>query len=131
MTPIAARQEISFDKRYRDSRMKALVWSAAYSLQFELGPFSEASLGNVGTTRAQEYLEHPMAFVDLVVTPVIGTGWLIGEDALDRYLIHESREGWTTNLPIRVLARIGLNPTRTLSNLFRFTKPWRRDTRSM
>jgi hypothetical protein len=25
--------------------------------------------------------------VDLVVTPVVGTGWMVGEDMLNRYLI--------------------------------------------
>jgi hypothetical protein len=28
-----------------------------------------------------------MAYVDLVVTPVAGTGWLVGEDMLDHFLI--------------------------------------------
>jgi hypothetical protein len=33
---------------YWKSRLRALAFSAAYSVQFELGPISESSVGNVG-----------------------------------------------------------------------------------
>ena len=107
--------------------MKALAWSAAYSLQFELGLFSEASIGNVGMY-PRKTSKHPMGFVDLVVTPVVGTSWLVGEDALDRYLI-DPIERRTDNRALRALARSFFNPTRSIANLLRFKRPWHRDTR--
>src|SRR5262249_28473254 len=35
-----------------------------------------------------------MAYVDLVVTPVVGAGWLVGEDMIDRYLIQRRDGEW-------------------------------------
>jgi hypothetical protein len=55
-----------------------------YSLQFELGPISEASLGN---SRGTPLYPHPTSYVDLVITPTVGTGWMVGEDLADRHLI--------------------------------------------
>src|SRR5678815_3862186 len=40
--------EISLNRNYWTTRGRAAAWSAAYSLQFEYGPLSEASIGNVG-----------------------------------------------------------------------------------
>ncbi|MFL6467853.1 MAG: hypothetical protein ACJ72Z_07835, partial [Pyrinomonadaceae bacterium] len=40
--------EFGGSKVYWESRMKAMAWSALWSLQFEIGPLSESSLGNVG-----------------------------------------------------------------------------------
>lgn len=121
--------EVDSGEPYRKSRMKAFAWSALYSLQFELGLLSEASIGNVGLT-PRNSSKHPMAFVDLVVTPVVGTTWVIGEDALDRYVIARF-EKWSDNHVMRVLVRSWLNPSRSIANLLRFKKPWRRDTRQM
>ena len=45
------------------ARARATAWAAVYSFQFELGPFSEASIGNVGL-RA-----NTAGSVDHVVTP--------------------------------------------------------------
>jgi hypothetical protein len=125
--PAGMRQTIEVGKTYRDSRLKALAWSAAYSLQFELGLLSEASIGNVGMT-PRKTSKHPMGFVDLVVTPVVGTSWLIGEDALDRYLI-DPIERRTGSRALRALTRSLFNPTRSIANLLRFKRPWHRDTR--
>jgi hypothetical protein len=35
-------------QKYWASRARAMAWSAVHSLQFEIGPLSEASIGNVG-----------------------------------------------------------------------------------
>ncbi len=63
-----------------------------------------------------------------VVTPAIGLGWMIGEDAADKYLIRRI-EGWTTNKWIRLAARTGLNATRSFANLVQGNVPWSRETR--
>ena len=40
--------ELGFSRAYWASRSRATAWAAGYSLQFEFGPLSEASIGNVG-----------------------------------------------------------------------------------
>jgi hypothetical protein len=121
--PRGRNQVFSWNSRYWNSRFKAMAWSAFYSTQFELGPISEASLGNVGSTN-----ESLSGFVDLVITPIAGFGWQVGEDALDKYLIVRI-ETWTQNHVILMLARSFLNPTRSFANMMRLSVPWNRDTR--
>jgi hypothetical protein len=106
-------------KAYWRSRAKAFAWSAAWSTQFELGPVSQASIGNVG-------LHGKQTWVDIVVTPVGGTAWLVAEDALDRFVVRRI-ERRTDNRFVRIVARMLFNPTRSSANLLRFEKPWRRD----
>lgn len=117
--PKGKRQRFGGSKDYWQSRMKAMAWSAAWSTQFEIGPLSQASIGNVGLKGKQTY-------VDLVVTPTLGTAMLITEDAIDRFLI-ESIEGKINNYYLMIFSRILLNPTRTVANLIRFKLPWYRD----
>jgi hypothetical protein len=102
-----------------------MAWAAAGSTQFELGPLSQASIGNVG---AGIYEAKKMTYVDLVITPTLGTVWIILEDAIDRHVIARIDRG-TQNSLLRALARVVLNPTRTFSNGFRFEAPWHRDVR--
>lgn len=117
--PAGSRLRFGDGRRYWRSRMKALAWSAVWSTQFEIGPVSQASIGNVGLHGKQTY-------VDLVMTPTAGTGLLVAEDALDRYVI-ERLERRARNRYVRIFARTTLNPTRTAANLLRFKKPWHRD----
>lgn len=117
--PKGKRQRFGGSKDYWQSRMKAMTWSAAWSTQFEIGLLSQASIGNVGLKGKQTY-------VDLVVTPTLGTAMLVTEDAIDRFLI-ESIEGKINNYYLMIFSRILLNPTRTVANLIRFKLPWYRD----
>jgi hypothetical protein len=126
--PKGVKEEVSLNKSYWRSRLKAFGWSFAYSTQFELGLFSEASLGNIGM-RPYGKAKHPMAYVDLVVTPVVGTGWLVGEDMLDLYLVRRL-EDKIGNRVARLLIRTFLNPTRSFANLLRGKRPWYRDNRN-
>ena len=71
-----------------------------------------------------------MAFEDLVVTPTLGTVWLVGEDALDRFLV-QKLESKTTNRVLKALVRSGLNPTRSMANIMRLKVPWYRDSRPL
>ncbi len=125
--PRGIKEEVSFKKPYWMSRLKATAFSFAYSTQFELGLVSEASLGNVGI-RPYDGRKHPMAYVDIVVTPIVGTGWLVGEDLLDRYLI-QALEKKISNRVTFVLFRSFLNPTRSFANILRGKTPWYRDNR--
>ena len=114
---------LSFDNSnaYWHSRLKALAWSAVWSTQFEIGPVSQASIGNVGLHGKQTY-------VDLVVTPVGGFGWIVLEDFVDKNIIHMIERRSSGNFYIKVASRTFLNPSRSAANLLRFKKPWHRDS---
>lgn len=119
--PIGKRVKITDGSVYWKSRLKAMGWSAAYSTQFELGPYSEASIGNVGKTPGS------MGYVDLVMTPTGGFGIMLVEDALDQFVVARL-ERRVNPRAMRVL-RMVFSPNRTVANLLRFKKPWRRDNR--
>jgi hypothetical protein len=109
-------------REYWASRLRALAFSAAYGAQFELGPFSESSIGNVGIDGKGH------SAVDLVVTPVLGLTWQATEDAVDR-LVVEKLKRRVKNRVARLALRAGLNPSRSFANALRFKVPWHRDTR--
>lgn len=108
---------------YWKSRLKALGWSAMYSTSYELAPWGEAGIGNVGQTPGT------MAYVDLVITPLAGFGVLLIEDYLDRKVIEKIEQGKGTGTA-RVL-RVLLNPDRGIANMMRFKRPSYRDTREI
>jgi hypothetical protein len=105
---------------YWRSRLKAFAWSAAWSTQFEIGPVSQASIGNVGLHGKQTY-------VDLVVTPIGGFAWIVMEDFVDKHLIHSLERRSSGNFYIKIASRTFLNPSRSAANLLRFKPPWYRD----
>jgi hypothetical protein len=115
--------EFGKSRAYWKSRLRAMTFAWAYSTQFEIGPVSEATVGNVQAKYPQQ------GFVDHVITPTLGLAWMIGEDALDRRVIRwvETR---TTNRYVRLLIRGGLNPARSMANIMRGAPPWHRDTRA-
>ncbi len=115
---------IGFSREYWTSRARATAWSAAYSLQFEFGLLSEASIGNVGLRPSTR------GWVDHVVTPAGALGIMVAEDVLDRYFIVRI-ESWTGNPLLRAIARIGLNPSRALSNSVQGRMPWSRLVRPL
>jgi len=117
--PLGKRERIGASSKYWKSRLKALAWSAAWSTQFEIGPVSQASIGNVGLKGKQTY-------VDIVMTPTAGLALLVAEDAVDQYIIHRI-ERFSGNFYIKILTRMLLNPTRTMANVIRFKLPWHRD----
>jgi hypothetical protein len=126
--PKGIKQEVGLNnKKYWKSRMRAMAWAAAYSTQFEIGPISEASLGNVGRVPTEKS-QHPMGWVDLIVTPTLGTAWLVGEDLLDRYLIRWL-ESKIKNRKFIIIARTFLNPTRSFANMHRGDWWWKRENR--
>jgi hypothetical protein len=116
--------EISLTSRYWASRGRAAAWSAVYSLQFELGPLSEASIGNVGMR------PETTGWVDHVVTPTGAFGWIVAEDALDRFFVRWT-ETHMKNRALRATLRLALNPGRALSNGASGRVPWHRDGRPL
>jgi hypothetical protein len=108
------------DDGYWASRFRALAFSAAYSTQWELGPLSEATLG---LSPQKEGL------VDLVITPTVGFGWMLAEDALEEHLVRRiERRGNTT---LTRVARMAFAPSRMLSNVAGLKVPWYRTDRGL
>jgi hypothetical protein len=67
----------------------------------------------------------------LVVTPVVGTAVLIGEEALDKYLLKNWIEKKTSSkFKIRLLRSL-LTPTTSIGNLVNWKVPWKRYTRPL
>jgi hypothetical protein len=110
------------NRRYWKGKLRGAAYSFIYSVLFEIGPLSEASIGNIQADYPQQ------GFVDHVVTPVIGLGWSLTEDAVDQYFIRYL-ERRTANRWARLLVRGGLNPARSMSNVLALKPPWNRDNR--
>ena len=111
--------EFGRSPEYWKSRLRAGAFAWVYSEQMEIGPISEASIGNIQASAPQ------FGFVDHVITPAIGLGWMIAEDALDQYLVRFV-EGKTRNRVVRALVRGGANPSRSLANVLGGEWPWAR-----
>jgi hypothetical protein len=112
-------KETAFSRRYWKLAFRGMAFSAVYTAQFELGPVSEASIGNVG------YDYRTMGAVDLVMTPIGGTAWIIAEDSIDRFLVRRIEQG-TSSPALRATARCLLNPARTFANVMSGQAPWKR-----
>ena len=123
-TGVRGSTQFGLSKRYWSSIGKSGAWIAGYSLQFEFGPISEASIGNVGMTPDSR------GWVDHAVTPAVGTGMMVAEDALDRYFIRwfENRVG---NRVFRASVRMLFNPSRVLANTAQGHLPWHRADRPL
>lgn len=120
----ASSEEFGMTKRYWGELAKAGAWISVYSVQFEFGPLSEASIGNVGRT------EDTRGWVDHAVTPAVGFAFMALEDALDRYLV-QLIERHTTNRFFRAAVRIIFNPSRMLANTAQGHLPWYRAGRPL
>jgi hypothetical protein len=129
------------NRAYWNSRMKAMAWSAVYSAYFEIGPIlSEAALGNEGgytyvpgcglypckgePGKVYKPPTNNTGWVDFVVTPLVGTGWIILEDAIEREFVDRVANG-SQAWKYRWL-RFCLSPSRTLANVLAFHAPWYR-----
>ena len=100
-----------------------MAFSAAFSLQMEIGPVSEASIGN-----AQLACSQCGGVIDWVITPTVGTLWIVGEDLTDKYLVRRV-ERHTRNVALMAMARTFLNPCRGFSNIMGRRAPWHRNDR--
>src|SRR5262249_5136320 len=119
--PLYRAVEFGDGRPYWISRLRAFSYSAVMSTLWTLGPVSEASLGNV-------QLHSSPGVVDLVGTPVLGVGWMVMEDVVDRYLI-SYLENRTANPWILMAARSFGNPTRGFAKMMSLKRPWERATR--
>jgi hypothetical protein len=138
--PAGREQEISATHAYWMSRFKAFLWATAYSTHSEISPLGEAGIGNEGgwtypihcrTTRCTEpgtYKKYTnnTGWVDFIITPTVGSLWLLAEDTLDRFVSDRVQGGNRSRILPKIL-RGGLNPSRTMANALRFKAPWYRD----
>ncbi len=115
-------EEFGENRAYWRGKTRAFVFSALYSVAFEIGPYSESTIGKVQAYWPQQGL------VDWAITPTIGLAWTVAEDSLDKYVV-EPLEGRVHNLVLRALIRGVPNPSRSFANLMMFKYPWHRDTR--
>lgn len=122
----AKRSEVGLSGDYLKSRLKAMAWSALLSTQFELGPISEASIGNVGLHNRIDG-KSKMTWGDLIVTPVLGTAVTMLEDTIDKVIFVNWLERKTRNHALINCLRVFLTPTTAFANVLRFRTPWRRD----
>lgn len=124
---------IGANRAYWMSRLRAMAFSTVYAAQWEVGPISEASIGNEGKdiyySKSSHGLTNGTGAVDFVMTPVAGTAWSVGEDLIDRQIIWRL-EGHTNNRGA-LLAMSVLNPNRSVANMLRGKAPWYRDNRPM
>ena len=137
--PSSREQEISATRAYWMSRFKAFLWATAYSTHSEISPLGEAGIGNEGgwtyplhcRTRCTEpgtYKKYTnnTGWVDFIITPTVGSLWLIAEDTLDRFVSDRVQGGNRSRILPKIL-RGGLNPSRTMANALRLKAPWYRD----
>jgi hypothetical protein len=125
--------EFQNTKAYWHSRLRALLYSAIYSAEWKLGPVSEASFGRTGGfdyyDKNAGKVTNGTGTVGLVVTPLGGWVWAIGEDFMDYHVI--SKLDWRTGNSFYLFAMSWLNPCRSFANLMRYHAPWYRDSRQV
>jgi hypothetical protein len=109
---------------YLRSRGKAAAYSAIYSVQFEVGPLSEASIGNVGMR------PETTGWTDYFITPAGAFGYMVAEDLLDKY-VAKWVEARTTNIMIRAAVRVLCGPAHALANMSELRNPWYRSGRPL
>jgi len=139
--PQGQRLEFSKTKAYWWSRFKAALWNAAYSTQWNLGPVSEVTVEKYGTkTRGPwnyngtfpctHHCLTGVGQIDIVMTPLGGTGWLVGEDFLDNKIVRRV-EGATQSHFLIDAVRCALNPIRGGANILHGEAPWYRASRDV
>lgn len=122
--PKSRRAPFGLNRHYWATRWRPVAFAAIYSLQFEVGPLSEASIGNVGMR------PETTGWVDYVVTPLGAMGMLVAEDALDRYFVKWVEER-TNSVFVRGSLRLLCGPSQMLANVATGRLPWHRDARSI
>ncbi len=115
-------EEFGKNRAYWRGKARSFVFSALYSAAFEIGPYSEATVGKVQAYWPQQ------GMVDWVISPTIGLAWTLAEDSLDKY-VTKPFESKVHNPALRALMRGWLSPSRSFANMMMFKYPWHRDSR--
>jgi hypothetical protein len=135
--PKSRNLEFENTKAYWLSRLKATLWNAVYSTQWNLGPLSEVTVEKYGTKTRSPWNQDGtwpctrkpcytgVGQVDIVMTPIGGLGWMVGEDWLDKNVVRRV-EGATQNRFLIDVMRCGFNPARGGANILHGQAPWSR-----
>jgi len=134
--PKSEKLEFSKTKAYWKSRLKATVWNAVYSTEWNIGPLSEMTIEKYGTHHRPPWNQNGtwpctrhcltgVGQIDVVMTPVGGLGWLVGEDFLDKSITRRV-EAATRNRFLIDVTRLGLDPIRAGTNMLHGKRPWYR-----
>jgi hypothetical protein len=137
-SPKARALTIGKDPSYWTSRLKGMAWAAAFEVQWKVGPLGETSLGNAGgwmyvpgcgfsvsCANDPEYSKPPTnntGLSDWILTPVVGTGWVLLEDTIDKYLV--ARVAENHRIVGGMILRTALEPSRSFAGLFMGKLPW-------
>jgi hypothetical protein len=129
---------IGKNSKYWTSRLKGMTWAAVFEVQWKVGPLSETSLGNAGgwsyvpgcgfTLVCLNNPKHPKpptnntGLSDWILTPTVGMGWVMLEDALDKYLI--AKVAASHRIIGGKVLRTALQPSRSFAGLFMGKLPW-------
>lgn len=108
--------------QYFKSLGRAYLFTIIFSEQYEIGPMSEASIGNVGLRAGRT------GWVDQVWTPIGAIVWTMAEDAIDKYFLTQV-DKHVPFIMARAAARMILNPGRMLANIGMNRVPWDRPGR--
>jgi hypothetical protein len=129
--------EFSNTKQYWVSRLKGAAWAAVYSAEWSIGPLSEMTIEKYGTQKRSSWNPNGtwpctgkvcytgVGQVHLVVTPVGGFVWIVGEDWLDKNLVRRV-EQHTNNHFLIDTVRCALNPVRSGANALHDKRFWYR-----
>jgi hypothetical protein len=146
--PAARLLEISRSREYWKSRGMAMLWATVYSIQSEIGPLGEAAIGNEGGWTYPRNLgctkpcskfrpgidtyTNNTGWVDFIITPVVGTLWMIAEDTVDRFIADPyQKHDVEYRLGYPKILRSALTPARSFANVMRGQKPWYRDWQTL
>lgn len=140
--PKSQKLEFSRTKAYWKSRLKAALWNAVCSTQWNLGPLSEVTVEKYGTQDRAPWNANGsfpcntnhcytgVSQIDVVMTPLGGTAWPIGEDLLDKKVVRRLEES-TQNRFLIDTVRVALNPIRSGANRLHGEHPWYRASREV
>jgi hypothetical protein len=136
--------EFSNTKEYWHSRLRATLWNAVYSTQWNIGPLSEVTVEKYGAKVRSPWNQDGtwpctgkhcysgVGQIDLVMTPVGGFLWMLSEDLLDKNIARRV-EGETRNHFLIDFTRCALNPIRGGASILHGRAPWwrARDARAI
>jgi hypothetical protein len=117
-------------RRYWNSRLWAMLPATLLSAEWLLGPLSESAIGNQGIGYYHYKADHNKwtngtGYADLVVTPIGGLLWTVGEDWLDLHVVKKFKAKHRNWALLALVSSI--TPTKSEANLLRFKAPWYRD----
>jgi hypothetical protein len=112
------------NKHYWKAMFRGFLFSILFSEQFEIGPLSEASIGNVGLREGRT------GWTDHIVTPFGAVLWTMYEDAVDKWVLTWIEKHVPLNMA-KVAARLILCPGWMLANIGMNRLPWDRPGRPL